>query len=285
VAVSVAVLRTRAATRSLVAALALALGAVALVAPALPARADSGGTLVALLNGARASAGLPALSVSGDLSAAATAQAQRMAATHTLSHTPNLPGAVCCWLHLGENVGAGPSAAAIHSAFMASSEHRANILGAQYNQVGVGVVADSAGQLWVSEIFRQSTSTTSNPGGGSGSGGGAKPSPPATRRPTARPTTRPAVKPSLRPATPHAGTPRAPTTPAKSVTPSAIPTPASAGLGIGDGAASRGLSEGRLPLDAASRYAAQVDGLPTVQGPDPVSRVLDFVVLTAALPS
>ena len=63
---------------------------------------------MAATNQARAAAGLPGLSVSADLTAAATHQAQNMASSNALFHTPNLGSGLCCWVMVGENVGDGP---------------------------------------------------------------------------------------------------------------------------------------------------------------------------------
>jgi hypothetical protein len=62
------------------------------------------------------------------------------------------------WQALGENVGYGPSAGSIESAFMASPEHRANILG-NYTQIGVGVAVASDGSLYIDELYRLPWST------------------------------------------------------------------------------------------------------------------------------
>jgi uncharacterized protein YkwD len=56
------------------------------------------------------------------------------------------------WHALGENVATGPGVKAVHKKFMRSPGHRANILGSQYDKVGVGIVW-AKGKLWVTEIF------------------------------------------------------------------------------------------------------------------------------------
>jgi hypothetical protein len=55
---------------------------------------------------------------------------------------------------VGENVGYGPDALAVHVAFMRSPGHRANILDRDYSEVGVGAVV-RGGRVWVAEVFRQ----------------------------------------------------------------------------------------------------------------------------------
>ena len=241
----------RSTARPLALALALAIALAGLVMAAQGARADSGSSLVAMANSARAAQGLPPLAVSSDLAAAARAQAGRMAASRTLAHTPNLGGAVCCWSALGENVGEGPSASAIETAFMGSTEHRANILSGNYTQIGVGAVVDSTGTLWVSEIFRR-------PSG--------------------------AAAPAPAPATTHAATPQpAPTQHRTAIVkqPPAAPTTAARPPAATQTRASRDLA--RPSLQDAQRLARQLDGAPGVQGPDPVTRLLDFVAINATL--
>lgn len=109
---------------------------------------------VAALNQARAAQGLPALSVAGDLTSVARSHSSRMADGNNLHHNPNLGSHVSGWQKVGENVGKGPSVNSIHSAFMNSPSHRANILGADWTQVGVGVDV-RGGTVWVTQVFRQ----------------------------------------------------------------------------------------------------------------------------------
>ncbi len=231
-----------------------ALAAILSFTPATRAGASSG--LAGLTNSARTSRGLPPLVVSGDLAAAARQQAARMAARGALYHTPNLGGAVCCWTALGENFGVGPSIDAIFSAFMGSAEHRANILNGSFTQVGVGVVTDAKGQLWVTEIFRRPS-------------GAAPPAaaPPPTR--AAAPAPKPPAKPA---ATPPTRRQSAKQMAIPSSPPAAPPTRASRDLA-------------RPALDDATRFARALVGrsalTSTYTDPDPVSRMLAFVSGTA----
>ncbi len=134
---------------ALVAASALAVSAL-VGAPAASASTTES-ALVTKINTARAAAGLPAVSVSGDLVAAARRHSSAMAGRTSLYHS-SLAG-ICCFTALAENVGVGATTTVVHGAFMGSSGHRANILNPAMRQVGVGVVS-SGGQLWVTEIFR-----------------------------------------------------------------------------------------------------------------------------------
>ena len=69
------------------------------------------------------------------------------------------------WEKLGENVGRGGSVSSLHTAFMNSSGHRANILG-DYNKVGIGT-GTSDGVLYVTVVFMKkggsSETTTTTP--------------------------------------------------------------------------------------------------------------------------
>ena len=114
----------------------------------------SSGQFVSLTNSARSNHGVHSLATSGDLASIAQRQAQRRADKGQLFHNPNLASEVHNWQKLGENVGYGPDAQAIHNAFMNSPPHRANILDRDFTQIGVGVVVKN-GVVWVSEVFRQ----------------------------------------------------------------------------------------------------------------------------------
>jgi uncharacterized protein YkwD len=111
-------------------------------------------TFTAKLNAARSSRGIPRLTVRADLVAVARAQAQRMATKSLLYHNPNLTTNVKNWRWVGENVGYGPDAASVHSAFMHSAPHKANILDRDYTEVGIGTVVKN-GRVWVAQVFRQ----------------------------------------------------------------------------------------------------------------------------------
>lgn len=224
---------------------AAAVGAALLtgVVGASSAAASDAGTLVSSINSARRSAGLAPLSSNSALASVARSWAGSMAASQTLAHNPRLSSQVSGWKVLGENVGAGGSAAAIHRAFMGSAPHRANILSSRYSQVGVGV-ASGGGKLWVVEVFRLPTgasaptaskpkapapTTTSRPRTAS------KPQSTSTssrtttrstqRKSVTRPATRPAAKPASKPAAKPAAKPVQPPTRATAAQPAAAPAP------------------------------------------------------------
>lgn len=144
----------RARASVLVTALVLIAALLPPLAPAAYADAGLESTFVSAANDARAGHGLPALSVSGDLTSAARAHSRVMGTANNLHHNPNLASSVGGWQKLGENVGRGPSVDAIHRALMNSPSHRANILGSDWTQIGVGVVVVD-GTIWVTQMFRQ----------------------------------------------------------------------------------------------------------------------------------
>ena len=121
------------------------------------ARTDESG-FTASINAARTKAGRPAYAVSSDLSAVAYRWAASMAAGSNLRHNPNLAGQISGWRFVGENVGVGSDVGELHQAFMNSPAHRANIMDADFTQVGIGV-AYGGGRLWVTEVFRRPTVT------------------------------------------------------------------------------------------------------------------------------
>lgn len=82
------------------------------------------------MNADRTASNLRALPIHGAAQRKAQAWADHMAATSTVSHSDlvaGFGGAKVC--SVGENVGSGPTVAAIEKAYMASPTHRSNILG------------------------------------------------------------------------------------------------------------------------------------------------------------
>ena len=185
---------------------------VAAVSPTA-AFADSSASMesqfVAKMNAARESAGLRPYSVASDLTSVARQHSAQMASKQELYHNPNLTSQVQNWQAVGENVGEGPTVSDIHNAFMQSPEHKANILDHDFTQVGVGVVVDKNGIIWVTEDFRQPMRSASAPAHHTA---GKPVSSTATHRASApRPATvaRPAAPKAVRPvAAAHAAHPR-----------------------------------------------------------------------------
>lgn len=118
--------------------------------------------LFASVNQARRAQGLSPLRWDDSLAAAARRHAEMMAERGSVQHgfqgEPSLSarvkqaGAHFSWL--SENVTQGPTPGFIHSQFMNSSPHRANILDRDMNSIGVGVV-ERGRQLFAVEDFSQ----------------------------------------------------------------------------------------------------------------------------------
>jgi hypothetical protein len=145
--------------------IALGLGTVgAVVAPAT-ALADTysmESQFVAQINAARQAHGQAPYSVASDLISVARGHSSAMASRQSLYHNPSLTTEVSNWQVVGENVGEGPTVTDLQTAFMNSPEHLANILDNDYTQIGVGVVVDHNGIIWVTEDFRQPMSAPSS---------------------------------------------------------------------------------------------------------------------------
>ncbi len=119
---------------------------------AIPAQAGPSGTLLSRINASRAAAGKAPLETYWDLTDDANAHTNRMVSEGRVYHNPSLSSVTGVWQALGENVGVGLDANQLHDEFMASSGHRANILG-DYNYVGIGTAVDESGLIWATVIF------------------------------------------------------------------------------------------------------------------------------------
>ncbi|HEX5017716.1 MAG TPA: CAP domain-containing protein [Actinomycetes bacterium] len=141
------------------------------------------GSLLTLVNSARANNGLAPLDYASDLSAIANERALIMARTGALSHTPDLGGRACCWTWIGENVAFASSVQGLHDVLMNSAPHRANILNADADDVGIAVVRGN-GSLWAAQIFRARSDADRADAAGSGSRDGDRSEPTTTYVPS-----------------------------------------------------------------------------------------------------
>ena len=119
-------------------------------------------TLLQLINTDRAKNGLSALTLDSSLSAAALSHSLDMQANGFFSHTSPTYGSFQARLAAsgirtlcaGENIARYATLEKAHAALMASEGHRANILGANYTHVGLGIVYDSSqGAYIITEWF------------------------------------------------------------------------------------------------------------------------------------
>lgn len=153
-------------------------------------------SLLTMVNQARASNGLAPLSAASDLTAIAAERASIMAKNGTLAHTPDLGGRACCWTWIGENVAFAGSVRSLHDVLMNSSAHRANILKADADDVGIAVVK-GGGSLWAAQVFRVRSDSDRSGDAGAGSRDGSRDAPTGS---TTTGSTTPSGGPSLSPA-------------------------------------------------------------------------------------
>lgn len=124
---------------------------------------DAESSFFTLMNGSRASAGLPALQVDTALANTARTWSANMSATNQLYHDPNLLSIVQSiepqWRSGAENVGYGYDVKQLHDAFMNSAGHRASIMSTRFNRAGIGVVYNGT-KIWVTVRFIEGPALT-----------------------------------------------------------------------------------------------------------------------------
>jgi len=113
-----------------------------------------------LHNAERISRGLNVLVLDSGLVTFAREWSLEMDSSKRFRHSDlSVPGQ---WRAVAENIGwsqgSGPSCTSLQESFMNSTGHGANILGASYDRVGIGVVYDGAqgGIIWVTVVFGDS---------------------------------------------------------------------------------------------------------------------------------
>jgi len=115
-----------------------------------------------LVNVERSKVGLSPLKLNWELSRVARVKSQDMSDKNYFSHNSPTFGSTfsligkygIVYSAAGENIAYGYSTpAAVMNGWMNSPGHRANILGKQYNQIGVGMVKNSKGQIYWTQVF------------------------------------------------------------------------------------------------------------------------------------
>jgi len=114
-----------------------------------------------LVNQARKSAGLQPLSFDPELIKLARLKSQDMANKNYFSHTSPTYGSPFDMLksfgisykYAGENLAGNSSVQAAHESLMNSPGHRANILNANYNYIGIGIVKSSKYGYLFTQLF------------------------------------------------------------------------------------------------------------------------------------
>ncbi len=188
--------------------------------------------LIALTNQARAAAGLPALKVDAALTSVARWRSQDMIDRNYFSHSIPGGGDVFaeldrrgyCYVLAGENIGWNTypddeATAQIQQMFMDSPGHRANILGADWEVLGVGAYqGDGDKHMWTVLFADKCGEPAATP----------KPTPKATPEPTPTPTPTPTAEPTPEPSVTASPLPTAAPTPRPTPRPTAAPTPRTA---------------------------------------------------------
>lgn len=146
------------------------LASLATVSLGLSAGADSASEagFLAKINASRSANGLAPLSVDGGLRNHARVHTQDMMDAGNIYHSTSAElkaAGGSGWSKLGENVGRGGTVDSLHTAFMNSPGHKANILG-DYNYAGIGT-GTLEGVLYVTVVFMkkggEATTTTTAP--------------------------------------------------------------------------------------------------------------------------
>lgn len=123
---------------------------------------DQEAQAVALVNRARADAGLPPLAVNPVLTELARKKSQDMVVNHYFSHTSPTYGTaydmeVAAGIRArvmgGENIAKARNAMYAHAMFMGSSGHRANILNPNYTEIGIGIVPNGPYGIAETQLF------------------------------------------------------------------------------------------------------------------------------------
>ncbi len=127
--------------------------------PPAPAPAcDGGGSgVIDAMNGDRIASGVGQLCASAQLNGFAQSWADWMAQNQSLTHQDL--GAVLAgtsFNNVAENILSGPggmSSGQMEAAWMASPDHRENILNGGYTAAGVGIASSADGRVWVAVEF------------------------------------------------------------------------------------------------------------------------------------
>jgi hypothetical protein len=118
---------------------------------------EAPGRLLELINAERAQAGLHPLASRNDVAAIAATFSRRMAMEARVWHNQDYLSALTLQqltaISVGENVSRTASVERTHVALMESPVHRANILSPKFRIVGIGVVRDSANNIYVTQDF------------------------------------------------------------------------------------------------------------------------------------
>ena len=131
------------------------------VQPGLGEEAGAAARIVSLVNQERSAAGMSTLASRSQLAVIAAGHSRAMAERGEIFHNSSYFSAATRKSLgarlLGENVAMNGSADDAHRRLMASPGHRANILNASFDAIGLAVVRDGSGTLYVTQNFMAST--------------------------------------------------------------------------------------------------------------------------------
>lgn len=117
--------------------------------------------MVDLINAERAKAGVAPLTINTKVTEVARAKSKDMIDKGYFSHTSPTYGSPFDMLKsfgvsyrtAGENIAMNRSMTSAHTALMNSQGHRQNILNASYKSIGVGIVTNASGYLYITQMF------------------------------------------------------------------------------------------------------------------------------------
>ncbi|HPB46136.1 MAG: CAP domain-containing protein [Microthrixaceae bacterium] len=115
--------------------------------------------VVSLVNQTRAASGLGQLAGNATLDIKADNWAQKLRNECRLSHSRLADGAPGEWRKLGENVGYGGTIAQVHTAYLNSPGHKANILDPSFTSMGAAAVwgmCDGQYRVFTVQVFMKS---------------------------------------------------------------------------------------------------------------------------------
>jgi len=112
--------------------------------------------VIGLVNLSRSEAGLKGLTENTQLDIKADAWARHLRDVCTLSHSHLQDGAPKEWMKLGENVGYGGAIDQVHTAYLNSPGHRANIMDPTFKAIGAAAVwgdCDGEHRVFTVQVF------------------------------------------------------------------------------------------------------------------------------------
>lgn len=116
--------------------------------------------LTRMINAAREEHGLPPLARDPALDKLARLHAEEMRASGLVAHDvggglprDRMDRAGIGFREMGENVARSRTVALAHRALWASPSHRKNLVHPRFDRLGVGVVVDAEGSVWVAQLF------------------------------------------------------------------------------------------------------------------------------------